>query len=485
MSQRTKAPTVVAAPDTQGWRLPAITGSLLGITIASAPTKTIALLVGLMGLAILYLIPSLPYLLIVASTPVHIGFGGGITLERLMIAAGLSIMLLRAVTGQGPWPISMRNPAAWIAMIFFSIVLTSGLLMNEPFRGVLSGLRFYGPMAVIFFTTLVFLRTRKDLQMLGWCLIVLGVLEASIAIAEAKVGFVVPGGSQIDYAVLKAQLGGTRVVGTTWHPIVLGGFLMVPIAFAIAFTRWYRGAWTRIALLGAALLMLYGFWLSLSRSAWMGLVVTAITAFALSRPWRMKLVLVLSFASFGVIAAYSFNLIDLIRDIESVTALGTISAKHSDSISTAAESFIWRLESWGMGWLVFLDNPMIGIGPLETMLTWNPDYLPSWATFYGSRITEMQGGLGGVHNAFIQILAELGILGFAVFITLWFWAARSISLAMNSATTRGFAILLAGIICGQFVYLFIDPVNREIWLTLAAAAALGPIAKRQQATNSN
>jgi O-antigen ligase len=91
----------------------------------------------------------------------------------------------------------------------------------------------------------------------------------------------------------------------------------------------------------------------------------------------------------------------------------------------------------------------------------------------------MAGGLGGVHNAFIQILAEQGILGFTAFAALWLWAGRSIMLAMRHETTRGFAILLAGIITGQFVYLLIDPVNREIWLTLAVAAALGPIASRR------
>lgn len=477
MPLQTEAPTVVARANRE-WRLPAVTGTLLGVAVASAPAKAIALLVGFTGLTLLYLIPSLPYLLIVASTPVHIGFGGGITLERLMIVAGLAVMLLRAITGQGPWPISMRNPMAWIGLLFFMIVLISGLLMDEPLRGVLSGIRFYAPMGVIFFTTLTFLRTEQDLRRLGWCLIALGLLEALIAIAEARFGFVVPGGSQADYAALKAELGGTRVVGTTWHPIVLGGFLMVSIAFAIAYTLWHRRPWIRLGLVGAVLVMMYGFWLTLSRSAWIGLMVTAITVFALSRPWRLRVVLLLSFVGFGVLAAYSFNLVNLIEDIESATALGTLSANNSASIASSAESFIWRLESWGMGWLVFLDYPLLGIGPLETMLTWNPDYLPSWATFYGSRINEMQGGLGGVHNAFIQILAELGILGFTVFAALWLCAGRSIAVAMQHDATRGFALLMAGIITGQFVYLLIDPVNREIWLTLAIAASLGPIASR-------
>lgn len=478
MPHRTKASPVEALTSDGGWRFPAVIGTLLGVAIASTPVKAIALLVGLTGMALLYLFPSLPYLLIVASTPVHIGLGGGITIERLMIVAGLSIMLLRAATGQGPWPISMRNPMAWIGMLFFTVVLISGLVMEEPLRGVLSGIRFYGPMGVIFFTTLAFLRTEKDLSMLGWSLIALGVLEAIIAIAEAKLGFVVPGGSQAEYAAMKAEFGGTRVVGTTWHPIVLGGFLMVTIAFAIAFTLWHRESWIRVGLIFATLVMLYGFFLTLSRSAWIGLMVTAVTVFALSRPWRLRLVLLMSFVGLSVLAAYSFNVINLIKDLEAATALGTIAAKNSSSIATAAESFIWRLESWGMGWLVFLDKPVLGIGPLETMLTWNPDYLPSWATYYGARITEMQGGLGGVHNAFIQILAELGILGFTVFSALWLWAGRSIALAMRHDSTKGFAILLAGIITGQFVYLLIDPVNREIWLTLAVAAALGPIASR-------
>jgi O-antigen ligase len=66
-----------------------------------------------------------------------------------------------------------------------------------------------------------------------------------------------------------------------------------------------------------------------------------------------------------------------------------------------------RVTIWKIGWDIFLQNPVLGIGYHMT-----PSYI-------------LVDGLQNMHNYFLQVLVELGLVGFFLFLFLFFSASKS------------------------------------------------------------
>jgi tetratricopeptide (TPR) repeat protein len=75
-------------------------------------------------------------------------------------------------------------------------------------------------------------------------------------------------------------------------------------------------------------------------------------------------------------------------------------------------SIVSRLTIWQMGYAVFLENPIMGIGP-GAMKFAMPSFRPNYATSLGLRVFNED-----PHSATISLLAETGIVGLFAFATL-------------------------------------------------------------------
>jgi O-antigen ligase len=143
-------------------------------------------------------------------------------------------------------------------------------------------------------------------------------------------------------------------------------------------------------------------------------------------------------------------------------------------------AIIGRLEAWHVGWLVFLDRWWLGVGIGNFPLAW-PLYAASPS---GKWIT--------AHNAFIQILGELGIMGligFAALLATTVVGLRRARLASSAAGAReiesfakGLGIALWGYLsCSLFLSV---AFNWFLYLILGLSVAVLAMAPRSARTVS-
>lgn len=382
--------------------LPPSRGERLAIVLDQALVYTVALL-----------LLSIPLFLL----PTISEYGYGKTMFALV---GISLVsILWAATGwlKGSWKI--RWP--WIIIPFLAFVFASlmSLLNALNARVVIQSL-----VLVIFFFQLLLvianvIRERKDVYLLLFAMLLSGFLASLYGLLQYL-------------GVMPGPFGGTglrEVISTLGNRNYLGGFLsylMFPSVILILAPRWRSIRIVSIVMLAFC----FGMALLLRQTAVSVSLVGTMIALAIGwgifrpvKPLRKNriwlLILLAALAAIFLVAAPS-------SPLNSVTGL---SADDDSWIGRIWEINAGKTRSWDwwVGWEMFVDSPVVGIGLGNyklNFLTYKADFLSSPRgeayDFYIPRAAQ-------AHNDYVQALAELGIagaltiVGFIVLLVVSFW----------------------------------------------------------------
>jgi O-antigen ligase len=134
--------------------------------------------------------------------------------------------------------------------------------------------------------------------------------------------------------------------------------------------------------------------LSASRTAAAALLVTAVCALVLrSGALHRKLAMLVGCSLATVTALAS-------------TPLGERVVAESDSRDLIAGTWLGRVRVWEAVWQLWTDSPLFGQGLGATRVFFGVDQI-------------LDTGAGNVHNEYLRVLAELGVVGLAVFVLLF------------------------------------------------------------------
>lgn len=238
----------------------------------------------------------------------------------------------------------------------------------------------------------------------------------------------------------------SRLVGLLVDPNAYGGYLvpifLLQISLLIAKKKFFFPWFMRLN----ALLLLLGIILTSSRSAWVGLVLGTIILL-----WFYKL-------RFGIRA--SGSLLGAIVLIYLV--FGPAFMNEMITIASRKIQIITRWELIQLGLSNFMSNPLLGIG------------LGVFPSLSGGAI---------IHNTYVWVLVEMGVLGFIVLMSLVYHGARNYwvsikGLPKDRALTIG---LFAGYIGMLGVAIGIEAFyQRYFWLLLALSEVLYRVAKKEK-----
>ncbi len=164
--------------------------------------------------------------------------------------------------------------------------------------------------------------------------------------------------------------------------------ILIPIAIALARLS---NPIVRAALWAAVAVYLLAIFLTFSRGGFVALFVVAGVM-----GWKHKSIAIKA----GMIAAL----------LAGAVFIGMFWKRSSGDFTNIKEdtSFRQRMATFEAGGLMFLNNPLLGVGPGDSMVAY-PLYVPI-AAHCGCQDQLV------VHNSFIQALAELGVLGFSAFV---------------------------------------------------------------------
>ena len=263
--------------------------------------------------------------------------------------------------------------------------------------------------------------------------------------------------------------GALRAFGHFDQPNPFAGYLttILPLAVCMALcpANPVRFRWLA---LGAAGLLGVGIGLSQSRGAWLGAAVaTLCLLLAWSRFTRRLLIpcalggtLALALAVSGLLPAAILDRLGQAIEYFGVFDVRTV------EVSSENWAVVERMAHWQAGWYMFLDHPWLGVGAGNYAAAYPQYFVGSW-----------HAALGHAHNYYLNILAELGIVGGGVLVILLGLAFRQLGGALvrsEPLRTTFWRAVLAGVLAGLIVFcihsmfdsLFVHSVNIQVGVLL-------------------
>lgn len=323
-------------------------------------------------------------------------------------------------------------------------------------------------MVVYWLAYFSFRQTIQDRKSIHWvvgALLVAGSLEAAYGIYQWIIG-VEPLANWEDPETLDPL---TRVYSTLMNPNLLAAYLLPIFPLAVSAALVWKRVELRLLAAAAAVVTPVCIWFTYSRGAYLGLVaVLAVYGLAgLSLGWPFiqksrKLQGILGAGAlvvFGGVAARIATSPALQERIESIFTL----RGHSSN------SF--RVNVWTGVFHMVHDNWLVGIG------VGNTAFRKMYSLYMYSGFEAL-----GAYNIFLEVMAEMGIIGLVVFVWLLvafvarnlytFWAGAGANRWWAAAILAG----LAGTFTmGMFDTVFYRPaVQLLFWLLLALTIALSP-----------
>ena len=192
----------------------------------------------------------------------------------------------------------------------------------------------------------------------------------------------------------------------------------------------------------------------------------------------------------GVFATASKSRVGAMTALASVVAIGVVffygvaSPEARDRVMEA-DGGSGRTDIWTVGWRMVQDQPVVGVGAGNFQVSSIHYLLAPGEIRFDEYIVDQP---ATTHNSYLQVLAELGIVGLAMFILLLLAgiiaAASAIRLFRRLDDEEG-ALMAASVLVAIFAllagYFFLsEQYSKHLWLLLAFGPALLGVARRRQ-----
>jgi len=253
-------------------------------------------------------------------------------------------------------------------------------------------------------------------------IVILGFIQAIIGISQAVLQHSV-GLFWLKESLISVNIDGVakivffghkfiRAYGLFQHPNILGGFLLMSIVLTFTYRKMFHMehfnvSWGKALAYFILFIQVIALFLTFSKSAIMGLFfVICYMAYTIFHPSRNKNVSRETFLSYGASVKHFYKYI-----ITSVVFLGLFLSVLGFNInSLLLKSFNERLLFLNVSRETIVGNPIVGLGMgqfVVEMQKYSPVFLANWQ-------------YQPVHNVFLLIWSELGIIGLVLFI-LFLW----------------------------------------------------------------
>lgn len=252
-----------------------------------------------------------------------------------------------------------------------------------------------------------------------------------------------------------------RATGTIGDPNELAAALVVGVAIAGAFAvnRHIRPHW-RLLSAGAVALCFLGILLSLSRGGLIGVGGALVTAVLVGGRWRARIVAVGLAAVVAAVGYFAF--------------FASLPAK--ERVTNVGGGGTGRLDLWTVGGRMVSAHPLTGVGSGNFPVASGHYLLKPGAIQRGDLILSTP---KVAHNTYLNVLAEIGLVGGVLFVAFLLVSVGSMCLAVRELRRDGderVEILVRGLVVAMGGYLttlmFIsENYSKLMWFLLA----LGPV----------
>ena len=372
-----------------------------------------------------------------------------------LILAGAWVVRLSTQPSSRERQIFSDHPAfSYLLVLFLGWVLLS-TAWAENSANALGQFSDFLLVAVLYVIVYTAIRTRRQ------AMIVIGAFVAGSAYTAAY--------GLVNKPTLDTVEAG-RLVSTIADPNFLAASLIAGTALAGAGIVAARGRpILQLASGGALASCLAAFVLTGSRGGIVGLTVALLTAIVVSGRWRAA-------TTIAVMAVVGFSI-----GYYTLYAPPEVKSRIEGATQGETQQQDGRSTIWTVGWRMVEDNPIIGVGAGNFEDQSVRYVIEPGRTFRTDRVIDNP---GVSHNSYLGPLAELGIIGALLFVSIiGFSVAAAYRAAIRfarsgdrqmEALSRGLLVACVGILAAGF---FISAeASKQIWLLLALCPALLAIA---------
>jgi O-antigen ligase len=397
--------------------------------------------VTLVGIASAIPLPWMLVVLAVLVVLIAIMISPTVGLYLMLIAVGFSPTFGLSDDPEAAVSISAFEPLTLLMMLFFLLQGVTRHRITLPREGLFG--------ALILLLTLLFLAaggaTSYPLaikEILKWVLLILAYIYTRVTIRDDRAArslltvLFLTGSAE---ALLGAvQFFGTigpgafgvgdfiRAYGMFGQPNPYAGYLgtILPTALALSLVR-HPGKFRVIAVV-SSLLIATGIVLSLSRGAWVGLVISLGVMAMAWGPRARKLVIPLT--ALGVLFVVLGNVgllpASLASRVTSVTENFGVFDIRTVTLTPENFAIVERMAHWQAGWYMLQDYPFLGVGPGNYPAVYDEYYIPPWRE-----------PLGHAHNYYLNMAVEAGIPGMLALLLVLGMAFRGLKRRLVAANS--------------------------------------------------
>jgi O-antigen ligase len=262
------------------------------------------------------------------------------------------------------------------------------------------------------------------------------------------------------------QEGSDRIVGGSGDPNFLAAGIVPAMVLAFGLAASSRRGWVKLAVAGAIALLTIGLLTTGSRGGFIAAIVALVAVLVLTkrrRAWVVAMILLMV----GVAGA----------------AISVDSAAW-ERITDLSESS-GRSELWTVAWQVWQDHPAVGVG-FQGFVDHASTYARELGPLEFSEFLAEEPKL--VHNSYLELLAEAGVIGLGLFIAVAVACLRRTWLAVRGFEAQGdeeMGILARSLIAATVALLaagfFISgSTDRRLWVLFALGPALAACAAERE-----
>ncbi|CAN5207082.1 hypothetical protein BH20ACT13_BH20ACT13_24580 [soil metagenome] len=424
-------------------------GAFVGMVLAADVPLGVALVLGACYAPLVFL--NLPLAVVLWIPLVFVegvpAFNLGAKAAGLLLAIGWAGMLY---TGSGVSTGVLRRHRRLVeALVCLLVWATLSLAWASDLDRAMGSVWQWWAVAIVFLIVATCIRSDATLRLAVGAFVAGAVLTILAGLALGNVG---------------AGEATTRFTGGAGDPNFLASGLVPAIVLAGGLAGASKAAGLRWIMLAVIAFLALGVVMSESRGAAVASVVTVAAALIFFKHRRMYVVaLAMVAVGFAVLAF-------------------TIVPGSWERVSNVGESGA-RGDIWTVAWRVGEDHALVGVGT-KNFQTVAADYVqePGTLTHVGLIAEETK----AVHNLYLELFAEIGIVGLLLFLIVaggclraaWLAARRFEALGRRDLETVARSILVANIAMLATAIFLSSQVDKRLWILLALGPAALEVARR-------
>jgi hypothetical protein len=262
------------------------------------------------------------------------------------------------------------------------------------------------------------------------------------------------------------QADSDRIVGGSGDPNFLAAGIVPAIVLAVGLAAGSQRSWVRLMVALVVGVLTIGLLTTGSRGGLVAAIVAAVAVLVLARRRRAWIVA-------GLLLIVGVAGIYISADPQAWSRISDFSESSG------------RSELWTVAWQIWQDEPLAGVG-LQGFVDHSPDYARALGPLEFSEFLAEEPKV--VHNAYLQLLAETGIVGFLLFAVLvvasvhsaWSAAVRFERQGDTAMATVARSVIAAVVAMLAAEFFVSGSTDRRLWILLALGPALAACAAARE-----